>query len=187
MLNRAKKEISSEQVPDPDQTFMRSEKNNFYYYSALLVILAGALCFLLASGEVTKHKSFLKICLTCIIAMAVNYTVVFGLLDILNFVVAHVQSDNSLSVVETQDQIICVLLMCFGTGMVYGFVFGWQDIGDFIFHQQEARFLFQEKVCLPLGALGGMLAGAVNEVLRSNSGKVFVMISGKEDPFDEEI
>lgn len=60
------------------------------------------------------------------------------------------------------------MLNCFAVGMAYGLIFGLMDIEDDRFIEMRKDFFYEERLCLPIGVVGGMVAGMANEVLRTN-------------------
>ncbi len=60
------------------------------------------------------------------------------------------------------------MVHCFSVGLAYGFIFGLMDIEDDTFVKMRKDFLCEEQICLPIGIIGGIVAGMANEVLRTN-------------------
>jgi hypothetical protein len=89
-------------------------------------------------------------------------------MDFINFIASNFQSENSMNLVESQDQLINLMLNCFAVGLAYGLIFGLMDIEDDRFAQMRKDFFYEERLCIPIGVVGGMVAGMANEVLRTS-------------------
>ncbi len=153
---------------DNDQTFMREEKNNFFLLASYLVLLSGIMCFFLERNWTEGFPYLLKVPVYVIVAMSLNYLILFAIIDFVNYICSYAQSQNSLNVVESQDQILTLLINCFGCGLLYGLIFSLIDVEDA--HRQELRkkFIYEEGLCIPIGIIGGIIGGIANEVLRHN-------------------
>lgn len=73
-----------------------------------------------------------------------------------------------MNVIESQDQLINMILNCFAVGLAYGLIFGLMDLQDERFQQMRKDFFYEERLCFPIGIVGGIVAGMANEVLRTN-------------------
>lgn len=118
--------------------------------------------------------------------MSLHYTVVFFIMDLTNFAFSYCQKNYTQSVVDTQDQIIALLVNCFVCGGVYGLVFASIDVNLGDFSQREA-FLHGAGICYGIGLTGGVIGGFCNEVLGSYMGKIDMIFDEGVDPFGEEI
>lgn len=105
----------------------------------------------------------------------------------MNFFVSFCQTQNALHIFETQDQIVSLMINCFVTGGIFGFIFSFLDIEDRSYWELGKWFFFEEKICTPIGCISGMLAGFINEILRSNAGRFQLTLNVQDDPFDQEI
>lgn len=168
MFFRAYQSLSEDQSTSPDQTFMKEEKTYFFLIASTIVIISGLLCLFLDESWTRNFSSFLKVPIYILVAQSLTYIITFGVIDFLNFVLSNFQSLNSLNFVETQDQIIALMVNCFASGMFYGLIFGLMDIEDDRYWKMKKDFLCEERLCLPIGVLGGFAAGFCNEILRNN-------------------
>lgn len=187
MLYRARKELSDNNNIDPDNTFMKKEKNQFYLLASVIVLLSSILCFFLDTKWPNRVNFVFRIPIYVTIGTALCFTIIFGILDIVNFCLSYFQSQNALNIVESQDQIISILINCFTTGGIYGFIFSFLDIEDRLIYEIPNYFFFEERLCVPIGIVSGVIGGFVNEVLRHNVGRFQMVIDSKDDPFDEQI
>lgn len=189
MLYRAyqKTEDSPGEAPEADQTFMRDEKDKFFIFAALFVLASGLLTVFLEKDWARNFPYILKAPIYMLVAMTLCYLVLFALIDLVNFFCSRFMSENSLNVVESNDQVLSLLLACFGCGTLYGLIFTIMDVEDLSFQNIRRQFFYEETLCVPIGVVGGAVAGLANEILRNNAGRIFMVINGKSDPFDEEI
>jgi hypothetical protein len=108
-------------------------------------------------------------------------------MDILNFAVSWCQTENSLNMFETQDQIVALIVNCFLSGACFGFIFSFMDLEDKSLWTVGRSFFFEERICAPIGVVSGMVSGFVNEILRANAGKFILTMNSNDDPFDTQI
>ena len=169
MFFRSIKTLQDKNDQGPDSTFMKEEKSYFFLVAAIMVIASGCFCLFLDENWTRNFSSFLKVPIYIIVAQSLTYLITFGILDFSNYLVGYFQSANSLSLVETQDQIIALLVSCFAAGMFYGMIFGLMDIEDKSrFWEMRKSFFYEERLCVPIGILSGCAAGFCNELLRNN-------------------
>jgi hypothetical protein len=71
---------------------MRPEKNKFFYFSSILVIAAGCTTFFLEKDWTQSYSHILKVPIFSIVGMSLTYTIIFGLVDFINFVISNFQS-----------------------------------------------------------------------------------------------
>ena len=166
--SRQREEQSANAPVDNEQTFMREEKNMFFQYASGFVLLSGVLCLLLERNWARSFPYILKVPIYGMVAMSLNYLVLFAIIDLVNFVCSYLQSENSLNVVESNDQILTLLATCFGTGLLYGLIFSLMDVQDASMGTIRQRFFYEETLCVPIGIIGGIVGGIANEVLRKN-------------------
>ena len=189
MWLRAKHLYQEEIITDNEASFMREEKNIFLKYAAQIVILSGFICFFLETKWTHHHKYLFKICEFILVSMSLNYAVVFGLLDFVNFLLTKFRSENSLEIIGTKDQILSCMACCFFSGGLYGLIFSFLDVEDSMYYGRDlaTELFYEERLCLPLGFICGVVGGFANEILRHNHGRYQSVVSNQEDPFDEEI
>lgn len=156
-----------------DQTFMREEKNYVFTAAAACVLLSGVLIFLLEKNWTRNLPYLLKVPIYTMVAMSLNYLVLFSIIDFVNFTCSYLQSQHSLNVVEAPDQILVLLGNCMICGMIYGLVFSLLDVEDTARWKIRQRFFYEEGLCLPIGIVGGIIGGIANEVLRKNVNFMF--------------
>lgn len=155
---------------------MAEEKSYFFLMASASVILSGVVCLFLDESWTRNFNSLVKIPVYGLVAQTLNYLVTFGIIDILNLVLSCFQSKNSLNVVETKDQIISILLCCFSAGVFYGMIFGLMDIEEDTLFRIKNDFLYEERLCVPIGVLSGMVGGFMNEILRNNVSGLCLMV-----------
>ena len=169
MFFRSIKGLRESNEDSPDRTFMKEEKSYFFLLASIMVIASGCFCLFLDENWTRSFSSFLKVPIYIIVAQSLTYLITFGIIDFSNFLMGYFQSENSLSMVETQDQIITLLVSCFAAGLFYGMIFGLMDIEDKSrFWEMRKCFFYEERLCVPIGILSGCAAGFCNELLRSN-------------------
>lgn len=153
---------------DPNQTFMKEEKAQFFFYSSFVVLAAALLSFVLDKEWVRNYNFLLKVPIYGLVAMSLTFLITFGIVDIINFLISYFQSKNASNIVESQDQIMSALAVCYLGGLVYGLVFGLMDIEDDRWYNLQKDFFYEEWLCLPIGGILGVIGGFVNELLRNN-------------------
>lgn len=169
MVFRNKQREQNDQQPQNiEETFMRDEKKQFLTYASWLVVCSGVLCLFLEKNWNKDFPYVLKTPIYIVVAMALTYLVTFAIVDFVNFGASYFQTSGGVHAVESEDQVLALLLNCFACGMLYGLVFSLMDVEDANYNQIKARFLYEEYFCLPIGIMGGAVGGAINEVLRSN-------------------
>lgn len=105
MMFRARKELSDNNEVDPDNTFMKKEKNYVYLLASIIVLVSSALCFILDTNWPSRVNFVFRIPIYISIGHALCFTIIFGILDIANFLLSYFQSQNALNMVESQDQV----------------------------------------------------------------------------------
>ena len=65
---------------------MRPEKNKFFLIASLMVVAAGFTTFFLERDWTSSYSHFLKIPIFSIVGMSLAYTIIFGIIDLLNFI-----------------------------------------------------------------------------------------------------
>ena len=130
MIFRNRSRQGQTSMRDSDETFMHEEKNRFFEYAAWLVLFSGLLCLVLERSWAQSFPYLLKVPIYAVVAMSLNYLVLFAIIDFVNFICSYLQSENSLNVVETQDQILTLLINCFACGTLYGLIFSILDVED---------------------------------------------------------
>ena len=174
MFYKSKKSMEEESEQDPNQTYMKNEKTKFFFYSSLIVIAAGVLSFVIEKEWCRNYNFLLKVPIYSIISMSLTFLLTFGIIDMINFLISNFQSENSLNVVETQDQIITILSLCYLGGLFYGLVFGLMDIEDDRWWSIQKDFFYEEWICIPIGGALGIIGGIANEVLRNHVNYNFI-------------
>lgn len=168
MFFKSYQTLQEDPETSPDQTFMKEEKTYFFLGAAVVVISSGLLCLFLDESWTRSFSSFLKVPIYIVVAQSLTYIVTFGFIDFLNFIISNFQSSNSLNLVESHDQIIALMVSCFASGLFYGLIFGLMDIEDDRYWKMKKDFFCEERLCVPIGILGGFASGFCNELLRSN-------------------
>ena len=134
---------------------------------ATLVIISG-----LISLSFLEHKWYstfppeAKIPIYIILGITLNFSIIFGIIDIVNYSFGVFQRDYDKTIVESQIQIIWVFIVSLVMGFLYGFIFGLLDVEDAKRFEFQAKLLHEEFICLPIAAFLGFLGGVVNEYLR---------------------
>ena len=152
---------------------MQEEKSYFFLYASLMVIASGFLCLFLDETWTRNFSAITKVPIYVLVAQSLTYLVTFGIIDFFNFAVSNFQSRNSLNIVESQDQIIALLVGCFASGLFYGMIFGLMDLEEDRFWQLKKDFFYEERLCVPIGVLSGFATGFCNELLRNNVSDFF--------------
>lgn len=136
-------------------------------YFATLVIISG-----LISLSFLEHKWYStfpplsKIPIYIILGITLNFSIIFGIIDIINYVFGVFQRNYDKTIVESQIQIMWVFLVSLVMGSLYGFIFGLFDVEDAKRFEFQAKLLHEEFICLPIAAVLGFIGGVVNEYLR---------------------
>ena len=151
-----------------DQTFMKEEKNYVFVASAACVLISGVLIFFLERNWTRNFPYLFKVPIYTVVAMSLNYLVLFSIIDFVNFICSYLQTQHSLNIVEAPDQVLILLANCMVCGMLYGLIFSLLDVEDTARWQLRQRFFYEEGLCLPIGLVGGVIGGIANEVLRKN-------------------
>lgn len=161
MFFKSYQTLQEDPQTSPDQTFMKEEKTYFFLFSSAMVILSGILCLFLDESWTRSFSPILKVPIYILVSCSLTYIVTFGLVDFLNFLFSNFQSVNSLNLVESYDQIIGLMVSCFASGMFYGLIFGLMDIEDDRYWKMKKDFFCEERLCVPIGVLGGLLRDSV--------------------------
>lgn len=166
--NKQREDQANQEPQNAEDTFMRDEKKQFLKYASWVVVSSGVLCLFLEKNWNQDFPYILKTPIYIIVGMALNYLITFALVDFINFGASYVQRNSTIQAVESDDQVLALLLNCFACGMLYGLVFSLMDVEDASYNQIKQRFFYEEYFCLPIGVVGGAIGGAINEVLRCN-------------------
>lgn len=113
-----------------NQSHIIQSRKQFITKFALMIILSGLLSFLLEKDLVRSMDYKLKIPIYSLVGITVCFSVVFILLDLINYLVSLLQSEYDKQVIESKLQIYLILAMSILMGAVYGFIFGLMDLQD---------------------------------------------------------
>lgn len=163
-----------------------SRKPSLLIFS-LLVIVSGLISIsLLEHRWYQKFSPISKIPVYLLLGITLNFAIIFGFIDLINYLIGLFQSNYSKTIVESQVQIIWVLMISVILGMIYGFIFGFLDVEDSKRFELQPNLIHEEYACVPFAAVIGFVGGLVNEYLRIR-GIQHVSFKPVKDPFNEEI
>lgn len=145
-------------------------------------MLSGVLAILLEKNWFMVLDSSSKIPLYAILGLAVTFTLVFALVDVINYTATFFLRPYDSVPVESGYQIMSILLASLVMGSVYGLVFGFMDIEDQKLYNIKDALIHDEYFCYPFGFLIGGLTGLINEYLRQTK-----PIETVSDNFNDEI
>merc|ERR1712083_784455 len=131
-----------------------------------IIILSGALCFLLDRKMFVGLAPWLKVPLYMTLGLAVAFALTFSIVDVLNYIVGFCQSSIAKPMVESSQQVYLVLVVSLAMGAVFGFTFGFLDVEDEQMYHIRIAMMREEHYCYPVGILLGAGAGFGNEFYR---------------------
>uniref|UniRef100_A0A0G4HTE9 Uncharacterized protein n=1 Tax=Chromera velia CCMP2878 TaxID=1169474 RepID=A0A0G4HTE9_9ALVE len=153
---------------------------------AAMIVLSGALCFLLERHWFANMSALSKVPLYTLLGVSVSFALVFSVVDLVNFVLGFAQSPLAKPLVESKAQVYLVLLFALLMGGIFGFIFGLMDVEDAVEYQIRLALLREEHYCFPIGAVLGGVAGFCNEYVRHIESCSTKTGRGRFD-FDDEI
>ncbi|KRW99065.1 hypothetical protein PPERSA_11666 [Pseudocohnilembus persalinus] len=143
-----------------------AKKKPFLYLFSVLVFISGLFCIFLEENWVQKLHYIEKIPFYMMVAISLNFCIIFCIIDILNFILGFFQESWQKSIVETQKQIVTILVISIFLGMYYGFCFGIFDIEGEVGIKRDFKLIQEQSFCLPVACAFGFFGGALNEILR---------------------
>ncbi|CAK64797.1 unnamed protein product (macronuclear) [Paramecium tetraurelia] len=172
----------------PENSQLQKNKK-FLQYFGIMVLSSGIICFCLERDWNKTMGYYTKIPLYVVLGVSLNFTLIFGFVDTINFVIGFFQQAWQRTLVETPNQIINALFISTLIGFIYGLFFSAMDIEDIRnFNKLESRLIFEEKLCMPIVGFLGLIGGVANEYLRIRGDKFMpYTFEQVKDPFTEEI
>lgn len=163
-----------------------SRKPSLFLFSTLVLISGLVSISLLEHQWYRKFSPFSKIPVYILLGITLNFAIIFGFIDLINYLIGLFQSSYSKTIVESQIQIFWVLLMSVIMGLTYGLIFGLLDVEDSKKFELQPNLIHEEYACLPFAGILGFLGGFGNEYLRMR-GIQHIDFKPVKDPFNEEI
>eukprot|EP00743_Colponemidia_sp_Colp-15_P002609 GILK01002826.1.p1 GENE.GILK01002826.1~~GILK01002826.1.p1 ORF type:complete len:244 (+),score=18.59 GILK01002826.1:61-792(+) len=160
-------------------------KKPFLLAFAIMVMLSGALCFVLEKNWFVGLSSVSKIPLYALLGISVCFALTFSIVDLLNYFMGLCQPVHVKPLVESTSQVYLVLTTAVSMGAIFGFIFGLMDIEDQDMLHLRSALLTEQRYCYPIGLLVGGLSGTINEYLRS--GPSAQGYDPVQNPFNEDI
>lgn len=196
LLVKAKRQIAEEEVAELDNTLRNYKKNHLQKNAAILVIISSLFCFILESSFTHNHRYAFKTIMYLFIAMSMTYTSVCSTIQMYNWLVLYFnpktenqndrpgQKDPYLpygqskdeepvgnflgQIIENQDQVLSLLINCFVCGGIFGLIFAQMDVEDKGGAEMRGLLEYEEKICLPIGMIGGVIGGFMNQLMSDN-------------------
>lgn len=151
-----------------------------------IIILSGALCFLLDRKMFVGLSPWMKVPLYMTLGLAVAFALTFSIVDVLNYIMGFCQSTVAKPIVESPQQVYLVLLVSLVMGVAFGFTFGFLDVEDEQVYHIRVALMREEHYCYPMGVALGSFAGFGNEYFRQKDD--YASYSGiPQTEFDEDI
>ena len=164
-----------------------SNRKPFLLCFSALIIISGLISISLLEHEwYRKFSALSKVPVYIILGITLNFAIVFGFIDLMNYLIGLCQSSYAKTVVESQIQIFWVLIMSIIMGLIYGLIFGLLDVEDSKRFQLQPNLVHEEYACLPFAGILGFVGGLGNEYL-SITGVKHTAFKPVKDPFNEEI
>jgi hypothetical protein len=151
------------------------------------VIISGLISISLLEHQwYRKFSPISKIPVYILLGITLNFAIIFGFIDLINYVIGLFQTSYAKTIVESQVQIIWVLGVSVIMGLIYGFIFGLMDVEDSKRFEIQLNLVNEEYACLPFAGFLGFVGGLGNEYLRLRGNK-YASFKPVKDPFNEEI
>lgn len=154
---------------------------------SVLVILSGVISISLLEHQWYKVLTPMsKIPVYILLGITLNFAIIFGFIDLVNYVIGLFQTSYAKTIVESQIQIVWVLAISVIMGSIYGFIFGLMDVEDSKRFELQLNLVHEEYACLPFAGFLGFIGGLGNEYFRMRGNK-YASFKPVKDPFNEEI
>ena len=163
-----------------------SRKPSLLIFSALVIISGMISISLLEHQWYRRFSPISKIPVYVLLGITLNFAIIFGFIDLINYLIGLFQTSYSKTIVESQVQIFWVLVMSVIMGLIYGLIFGLLDVEDSKRFELQPNLVHEEYACLPFAGFLGFIGGLGNEYLRLR-GSQHTAFKPVKDPFNEEI
>lgn len=169
----------------PDDAYS-SRKPSLLLFSLLVIVSGFVSISLLEHRWYQRFSALEKIPVYLLLGITLNFAIIFGFIDLINYLIGIFQTNYAKTVVESQVQICWVLLISVILGLIYGLIFGLLDVEDSKRFELQPNLVHEEYACVPFAGVLGFVGGLVNEYLRIRGNK-FAAFQPVKDPFNEEI
>lgn len=133
---------------------------------ALTVLLSGVLCILLEQDWFLKGHPLYRVPLYSILGVAVTFSLCFTVVDLTNHAAAACCANRGgRPLVESELQVMLVIVSSMLMGVVFGFIFGYEDVEDAARRRDHLVFMRTESICYPIGAVIGAASAVANHYL----------------------
>lgn len=144
-----------------------SKKKLLLILFASLIIISGLISLSLLEHQwYRRFNPISKIPVYIILGVSLNFAIIFGVVDVINYFIGLFQNNRDKSIVESHIQIVWVLINSLIMGWIYGLIFGLMDVEDAGRWEFQGKLLIEEKICMPIAGLLGFFGGFINEYLR---------------------